>query len=137
MKAYIRTLLPFLAILMATLPSCRRASDNGLLDGLWRIDHIDYFPADGPESTADPSGFLIAIQLELLQLDNQNPVATAIMSYSKDERTIGLRFPENPEPELLRKFGIMDNPCVLKIVSLSSSSLVLESPSSRIKCTRF
>lgn len=131
---------PFIIIAVAILllfPSCRRTSDNGKIDGLWRIDTIEYFEPGQTPSTIHPEGFLIAVQLELLQLDNQNPVATAIISYSKGDKSIGLDFPYNPDPELLRKFGIMENPCVLQIETLNSRHLVLASSSSRVRCTRF
>lgn len=137
MKTLHNTLLLIAAAIMMLLPSCRRASDNGKIDGLWRIDTIEYFEPGREPSAISPKGFLIAVQLELLQLDNQNPVATAIISYGKGDKSIGLEFPENPEPELLRKFGIMENPCVLQIETLNSKRLVLASGSSRVRCTRF
>lgn len=135
-KSKILSILTLLVLLML-IPACRRASDNGLIDGLWRIDSIEYNEPGQPTSTDHPEGRFIAIQLELLQLDNSNPVATAIISYDKNASTIGLDFPYNPDPDLLRSFGIMENPCVLTIETLSHKNLVLTSPTSRITCTRF
>lgn len=138
MKSKLKHILSLLAALsLLLLPACRRASDNGLIDGLWRIDQIDYFEQGQQPSTIHPEGFFIAIQLEILQLDNPNPVATSIMSYDKDKRTLGLEFPYNPDPSLLRKYGIMQNPCVMKVEALSHKRLVLTSSSSRVTCTRF
>lgn len=138
MKSKLNHLLPLLAALtLLLLPACRRASDNGLIDGLWRIDQIDYFEQGQQPSTIHPEGCFIAIQLELLQLDNPNPVATSIISYDKDKRTLGLDFPYKPDPTLLRKFGIMQNPCVMNVEVLTHKRLVLTSPTSRVTCTRF
>jgi len=130
------SIMALVALLMLA-PACRRASDNGLIDGLWRIDSIEYNEPGQQTETVRPDGHFIAIQLELLQLDNYNPVATAIISYDKDASTIGLDFPYNPEPDVLRRFGIMENPCVLSIKTVSHKHLVLTSPTSTITCTRF
>lgn len=138
MKSKLKQIIPLIIILaFTTLTSCRRASDNGLIDGLWRIDQIDYFEQGQQPSTIHPQGFFIAIQLELLQLDNYNPVATAIISYDKDKKTLGLDFPYNPDAALLRKFGIMQNPCVINVEHLNHKRMVLTTGSSRITCIRF
>lgn len=138
MTSYIKHPIAIIATLLLLLaPACRRASDNGLIDGLWRIDQIDYFEQGQQPSTIYPRGFFIAIQLELLQLDNYNPVATAIISYDKDKKTLGLDFPYNPDAALLRKFGIMQNPCVINVEHLNHKRMVLSTGSSRITCTRF
>jgi hypothetical protein len=131
-----RKLLPvlILALIALCLPSCRRTSHNGRIDGFWRIDEIAY--AESGE-TVSPTDLFIAVNLELLQLDNPQVEHTGIISYHKGDPRIGVEFPYNPSAEALYKYGFPANPCVLDIVTLDSHRLVLSSPVAVISCTRY
>ncbi len=131
-----RKLLPvlILALIALCLPSCRRTSHNGRIDGFWRIDEIAY--AESGE-TVSPTDLFIAVNLELLQLDNPQVEHTGIISYHKGDPRIGVEFPYNPSAEALYKYGFSANPCVLDIVTLDSHRLVLSSPVAVISCTRY
>lgn len=134
MKKYLLIILT-LGMLLAT--SCRRSTDNGKIDGLWRIDTIEY-TGENPR-TINPDNLFFAAQLELFQLCAPSPVskATAMMTYSEKEGTLGLEFPDNPEPTLLMKFGIPSNPCVLRVEHISSKHLVLKTSGTVISCTHY
>lgn len=124
-------------MLSAWLGGCRRASDNGDLDGLWRIERIEYLTDGEVTETVEPEGLFYAVQLELFQLDAPNPKVTAVMSYRKGSKTLGLDFPTKPSATVLRGYGIMENPCEFKIEKLSHRHLVMSCSGSRVSCTRF
>ena len=84
MRKIFNIILLFVTIIAAG--SCRRASDNGKIDGFWRIDEINY-KASG--ETVCPSGLFIAVNLELLQLDDPAVKHTGIISYHKGDSRLG------------------------------------------------
>ena len=116
--------------------SCRRASDNGKIDGYWKIYDI-YYTADG--TTSNPEDEFISIQLELLQLQNPlpSPQLTGVLSYKKGDDTLGVDFRNNPSDEILYDFGFIGPQCVLHIDRVDGSNLVLSSPIARITCKKY
>lgn len=132
MRKIFNIILLFVTIMAAG--SCRRASDNGKIDGFWRIDEINY-KASG--ETVCPSGLFIAVNLELLQLDDPAVKHTGIISYHKGDSRLGVEFPYNPSKEELYRFGFPENPCVLDITVLTDRRLVLSSSVGVISCTRY
>lgn len=131
-----RKILNFLliAITAACAMSCRRTSHNGDIDGFWRIDRIQY-SASG--ETVCPEDLFIAVNLELLQLDNPQVEHTGVISWHKGDSRLGVEFPYNPSDEALYKYGFPPNPCTLDVKVLDSRRLVLASPTAVISCTRY
>lgn len=130
-----------LAILTLSLPSCRRATDNGKIDGFWQIREIQY--DDG--NIVRPEYRMIAVQLELMQLDYFNSKITGVLDYHKGDSEIGVDFRYNPADADLYLWGFAPDPelsdgtkyCRLKIELLDSKSLVLRSPIALITCRRY
>ena len=113
---------------------CRRASDNGKLDGFWRIDNIHYTDT---EEDISPTGLFIAVNLELIQLDNPGPNITGVLTYKKGDDRIAVDFPTNPSATSLRTYGFSGNPALLDIEKVSAKRLVLRSGKAVIKCTKY
>lgn len=128
-------ILMLLLAIVAILPSCRRASHNGKLDGQWRITQIERVA----EQTTDiPDRLFININLELVQLvRNGGSQVTGEISYSKGGDTLGMEFPSNPSAATLRNYGIYSNPVTFDVAKLDRKTLVLESPEAVIICERF
>lgn len=130
-----------LTLLALTLPACRRATDNGKIDGFWQIREIQY--NDG--NTVRPEYRMIAVQLELLQLDYYNSKITGVLDYHKGDSEIGVDFRYNPTDDNLYLWGFAPDPelsvgtkyCRLKIELLDSKSLILRSPIALITCRRY
>ena len=127
--------ISLLSLLAVGGSSCRRMSDNSKIDGYWKIKEIQY--DDG--SVVNPTQKFIAIQLELLQL--QDPLCTsaltAVISYHKGDDEIGVDFRYNPSDELLAQYGFKGAQSVLHIDHLSGSRLVLRSSIATIHCQKF
>lgn len=124
------------AVAAIALGSCRRASDNGKIDGHWQIREIYYIETGTSEYPVDK---FISVQLELMQL--QNPVQsgdlTGVITYHKGDPEISVDFRNNPTAERLASFGFQGNPSVLHIDRLDSKHLVLSSPIAVITCKKF
>lgn len=147
MKKIIRILsasIIFFLLIMVS-PSCRRASDHGKLDGFWQIQSIEY--SDG-SPTVYPQTRMIAIQLELLQLDNTmpSPALTGVLDYHKGDSQIGVDFRYGPTDEQLAFYGFAPDPalsqgnskyCVLQIEHLSNKKLILRSPIALVTCRKY
>ena len=132
------------ALLIIALGSCRRATDNGKIDGFWHIREIQY--NDG--SSSYPEKKMIAVQLELLQLDDPQttPLLTGVLDYHKNDKVLGVDFRYKPSDADLYPYGFAGNPelsgpsntyCRLDIVQLDSRHLVLRSPIALITCRRY
>ena len=133
-KGIVMTML--LAVVMISASSCRRWSDNGKIDGYWKIQEI-YYIADG--TTVKPEQRFISVQLELLQLQmpKQSTSLTGILHYNKSDDFFTVDFPYNPSDELLSEFGFQGAQSRLEIVKADSKHLVLESPIAVITCRRW
>ncbi len=137
-KFLICACIPLLALLSF---SCRRATDNGKIDGFWQIREIQY--DDG--KVVNPEYRMIAVQLELLHLDYFNNFITGVLDYHKGDSEIGVDFRYNPSDADLYLYGFAPDPelsvnskyCRLKIEVLDSKSLVLRSPIALITCRRY
>ena len=130
------------------LPGCRRATDNGDIDGYWKVLSIDVTDGDGNTTDILPEkGLFIAIQLELFQLypvtadyDNTDAAYVAMtgkISYNEGARTLGVSFRGNPSTADLMKYGIPENPVTFTVDRADSDYLVLRTPISVIKCRRW
>lgn len=134
MRKIIPAIILSLIVAVIGFCGCRRASDNGKLDGFWRIDNIHYTDTD---EDVTPSNLFIAVNLELLQLDNPAPHITGVLTYNKGEERIGVEFPTNPTATALRAYGFAGNPALLDIEKLSGERLVLRSSIAVITCTKY
>lgn len=136
-KNIITSLLLAVVSLLAVsaLPSCRRASHNGKLDGFWKVVEI-YDVQTGETIIPDPTPYM-SFQLELVQLRCALGWQTGTISYDKGGGTLGLNFPYNPPESYLSIFGIYENPVVFDIETLDHKRLVLANDRSVITCERF
>ncbi|MDE7180404.1 MAG: lipocalin-like domain-containing protein [Muribaculaceae bacterium] len=142
MKKYIAILL--LSLLFIAAPACRRASDNGKIDGFWKITEIRYTTDN---SVVNPPNRYIGIQLELLQLNmgSPGPELTAVLNYHKGDAQIGADFRYNPTDAQLAQYGFVADAssapgtkyCILDIEHVSSSRMVLRSPIAVITCRKY
>lgn len=132
-----------LTVVLTALAGCRRASDNGKIDGMWQIREIEYF-ADG--STVYPENRFISIQLELIQLRAPSAGLTGVLTYQKNDTKIGVDFRSNPSDATLALFGFGNTGgisseknrfCTLLIERVDSKHLVLRSPVAVITCRRY
>lgn len=116
--------------------SCRRASDNGKIDGFWQIQEI-YYKADG--RTEYPTNKFIAVQLELLQLDGPGvlPQLTGVLSYDKNEDNFTVDFRNGPTEEQLNGFGFSGQQSVVHIDKADRSHLVLSTSIAVITCRKY
>lgn len=116
--------------------ACRRASDNGKIDGYWKIQEI-YYIADG--YSVYPQNLFIAIQLELFQLQKPDPTAalTGVLTYEKGSDEISVDFRNNPSYEQLVNFGLSSPQTVLHIDKADGKHLVLTSPIAKISCRKW
>lgn len=142
-----KKIIPILILLitLVSLGSCRRTTNNGKIDGFWKITEI-YYTADG--KTVHPERRMIAVQLELMQLQNAGYTATltGVIHYHKGDPTIGVDFRYNPSDDQLAQYGFAPEPgstegqgqyCVLHIEKLDRKHLVLRSPIAVITCRRY
>ena len=136
-----KTFKLIIAVLALTLTlgvsgGCRRASDNGKIDGYWKIQEILY-TAEGV--VVNPENEFIAIQLELLQLQNPEPTPalTGILSYSKGADQMSVEFPNNPTEQQLAAFGFSGTHTTLHIDHVDGKRMVLTSPIAKITCRKW
>lgn len=139
----LKNILPLLSLALFLLlsPSCRRATDNGKIDGFWQIQEIQY--DDGKIS--HPENRMIAVQLELLQLYYYYDTITGVLDYHKGDSELGVDFRYNPSDADLALWGFAPAPdspagtkyCRLTIELVDSKNLVLRSPIAVIKCRRY
>lgn len=133
-----------LSLLAITLAGCRRVSDNGRLDGLWKIREIEY-TADG--ATVCPANLFFGVQLELFQCQSPTPRRdlTGILHYHKGSDSFTVEFPNKPTRAAMADFGLVPENedkdktpvCRLDIEHASGSRLVLRSPIAVITCHKY
>ncbi len=119
---------------------CRRATNNGKIDGNWRIETMEDV-ATGEVS--HPVNFFLAIQLEMAQFREESaaggPQLNALISYTKGADEIGMEFPEGAGNynSYLETFRMPSRNVTFRILKLDCSKLVLESPTTIYRCSRF
>lgn len=120
------------------LVGCRKASDNGKIDGQWQIMGIENLET-GKTTVPYPRRY-IAINLHVVQLTDIKGVQySGNMRYDKTGETLYWDFPWNkPERDpALESWGIYTNPVEAHILKLDNKSLVLKTPQTVIICRRF
>lgn len=124
---------------MLMMGSCRKASDNGKLDGQWQIMTIETL--DNGEVTEPSQRIYICINLHVVQLTrNGGSSASGNMQYDKATGEIHWDFPYHEtqaQINALREWGIYSNPVTFHIVKLDGKSLVLKSDKTVVTCRRF
>lgn len=128
------TILTFFLIALLSQFSCRRASDNGKIDGNWKIYDI-YYTDDG--TSYSPENEFIAIQLELIQLRGGPIQTTGVISYDKGDDEMYVDFRSNPKPEQLKPYGFSDAQSVVHIDKADGKRLVLTTPIAKISCRKY
>lgn len=131
--------LILIAIIAITAGSCRRASHNGLIDGMWRIDEITV-TATG--ENVDPLDKFICVNLELMQLGHPTPEITGILHYHKGDERFSVEFPYRPSDDKMAGYGFAYNSpdtdvVTLDVELLNHKHMVLRSPIATITCTRY
>lgn len=120
---------------MLAMIGCQRSDSNGKIDGLWRVASIETRD-DG--KVQDVGNLFIAIQLELFQLKERDAV-TGVMDYDRKDGRLAVDFRDpNPAPtEILRKYGIYENPVTFQVDFTRHNEMLLTSKETIIKCHRW
>lgn len=124
----------FSIALTGGLASCRRASDNGKIDGNWQVVEITNLES---QQSVQPKRMFMAVQLELVQFRGGDALLTGLLEYKKGADKVAFSFPDNPSESVLAGYGLFDNPASFDIELLDSRSLVLRSKKSVISARRF
>lgn len=136
-----RKSFPIILLLMCVAAlgfcSCRRTSDNGKIDGLWKIISIEYLPGADASGTISPDNLFYAVNLELFQLCSPMPNETGVLTYHKGDRRFSVDFRNGPSHSKLLQYGLGDNPVMLDIEVLDSKRMVLRSDVAIVTCRRF
>jgi hypothetical protein len=122
------------AVMMVAIGGCRRASDNGAIDGYWRVVGIEDL-STGEELNVGTSRFF-AIQLELMQLSSTSgecSTLTGVMAYDKDNELLSVDF-KGANKNALALFGIYEDPITFTVVRASSKTLMLRTSRTLITC---
>ena len=133
------SLLAASLVAVLSMFSCRRATNNGKIDGNWRIETMEDV-ATGEVS--HPVNFFLAIQLEMAQFREESaaggPQLNALISYTKGADEIGMEFPEGAGNynSYLETFRMPSRNVTFRILKLDCSKLVLESPTTIYRCSR-
>lgn len=119
--------------------SCRKASDNGKLDGQWQIMQIETL--DDDQVRVPQRRVYICLNLHVVQLSSVGGIsASGNMKYDKASGELNWDFPYHVTPQeisSLSEWGIYSNPVTLHVVKLDGKSMVLKSDKSVITCRRF
>lgn len=134
----------FFAVITAITTACSlESSDNGDLDGMWRLTAVDTLATNG---TKDMEGTRLywSVQAKLLQLDDKNNTnISLLLRFEHTGNTLRLYEPyiynrlEGDKPlndvTLLAPYGInaLEESC--EVEALSSSKMILKTPSLRLK----
>lgn len=123
------------AVMSLTVFSCNKAPINGKLDGQWQVMSIEN--ADGTVSTPDRHYY--CFNLHIAQLTSVGAGGySANMVY--DDSVIALDFPYNKSEQQIKAlaaWGIDANPVNLKVVTLTSKKLVMQTATTTITCRKF
>lgn len=144
MKNILKIALVIMAVIM--LGGCRKVSDNGLLDGQWKIMRIE--SNTRYEITPPDTQRYIAFNLHMVMLIPSRLCGNIV--YDKEGKTLVMDFPYARKPQTededaslyqweLRQHGILANPDKFNIEKLDSKQLVLHSQETGITiyCRRF
>lgn len=119
--------------------SCRKASDNGKLDGQWQIMSIEEI-SSGKLLPLDKQ-LHICINLHVIQLTQKGGVVcSGNLAYDKNGGKLSCDFPYNTSPAAIKnlnQWGIYSNPVNFEVVELNGKTMVLKSDVTIITCRRF
>lgn len=128
--------------------SCRRTSDNGLIDGHWRVMSVEHIKGDvyDTDTVIHPKTVYFAIQLELCQVykyastgitQGEGANYTSIIDYDRKGKKLALEFPmNNTFSGWMLECGITGNPVTYN-VEVNSKHLVLKNNDVVITCRRY
>lgn len=141
-----RHIIPVILIsaIAAIMTACSfESSDNGDLDGMWRLTAVDTL-ATGGSMNMDGSRLYWSVQFKLMQLDDKGGTKTSLLlRFERSGNSLRLYDPyiynrlEGDEPltdvSLLAPYGInaLEENC--EIEALSSSKMILKTPTLRLK----
>ena len=131
-----------IAVLALGIGGCRRVTNNGKLDGNWRIVTIEDLETGSVADVAYVGGDsrFIDIQLEIFQLRSYGSrplLVTGEMRYEKGGSEVGVTFQKAATLSSLEYFGIPEREVVMKIEQLDSKMLKLRTPKTPVTCRRF
>lgn len=136
MQKYILLVVAIIAA-VSILPSCRRATHNGKIDGLWRVEEIEKFNSQSGESeVVTPENLFIAVQLELFQICTPWPYMSGEMTFDNDNK-LSVRFTGDFNDAEFWNYGVPSNPVTFTIETLNSKRMILRTDRSLISCRRF
>lgn len=133
-------LLLLTLILGLTLTSCDKRDINGDLDGMWQIMEVQHTLDDGTETSMVPDHKYLCFQFHVCQLRSQfgQVEPTANLIYTGD--TVTIDFPEALFGDRLPRinlWGIYSFKTTYEVVTLTKSTLVLQSADTRLTCRKF
>ncbi|MBR6649685.1 MAG: lipocalin-like domain-containing protein [Bacteroidaceae bacterium] len=124
------TYLLMLMLLLATFASCDKVYINGNLDGMWRLDNVQY-----SDSTVQPERVFYSFQRHLVQVgkyyDEEFPVRfLGNLHYSGNTMSVSNfhSFPMELYPatvEMLRDFHLYSDSTTFTIVTLNKDKLIM------------
>ena len=125
----------FAVIAIFVFSNCRRATDNGKIDGFWRIYEIQYLD-DNSVVTPEYDEY-IAIQLELIQLQSPgHSNYTGVITYNKGDEQMGVNFPNLSDAHLY-PYGFTGPESTVRIERADSKHLVLRTPIAIVSCRKY
>ncbi len=145
-------LVSLMTIIMVGLYSCTETSHNGKLDGMWHLVSVDTLSLDtlSTSRTQDLSGDMIywSFEFKLLELDDKSgKYPNVLFRFDKVDRTLRLYEPylynresgDVPITEInyLLPFGVESTDVTYNIEVLTSSRMILVSPTLRLNFKKF
>lgn len=131
--------LAIICLMGIGLAGCRKASENGKLDGQWQVMSVEDFSTG--EITTPAVRSYICMNLHVVHLSlTGGDLITGNMQYDKKNETLSWHFPYINEPvgmASIENWGLYSNPLTLQVVKLDGKTLILKTDRTLITCRRF
>lgn len=128
-------ILLLLLVITATLGGCQKSPINGDLDGQWQVMQVEPQP---PIVFEQRMYYCISLHVCQLSIYDEGVLATGNLNYSGDTLTLDFRdFGTEHKDDLLRQFGINENPIVFKVEFPDKNKLILRSDDTVVTLRRF
>ncbi len=141
MKKTLNILLLILSIaLAATLQSCDKHNINGDLDGMWQVMSVTVKEDGATVREFVPDQRYLCFQLHVCQLRSYGGQVEPSANLIYNGKTLTLDFPESEFGDRLPRlalWGIYSLRTTYTVETLTSSTLVLDSPTTRLTCRKF
>ena len=133
-KLKINIMLLMLAM-AAVMGGCQKSPINGDLDGQWQVMQVEPTP---PMVFDHRMYYCISLHVCQLSMYDEGVLATGNLNYSGDTLKLDFRdFGTDHTDDLLRQFGINENPVVFKVEFPDKNKLILRSGDTVVTLRRF